>query len=459
MDEQIQQANNFKFGNIFRYVLVALVFILPIFFIPSTTFPLYSAKISILTTFLIALIALFLTKTLSTGTISIPKTRILVPLALFPIITLISSFFSKNIMGSIVGDVFDIGTSGSFLILTLLFFLVLFAVKGERQTVGQTLKYFIYSGIVVILHMLVRAFLASVLPVALASRIPNFLVGGAIDTAILLGTTVLGTLCLLHMTQVGKRMTYIMYATLFISMLIIGAVNFSPVIYILGIFALIYFVFIFSWSLGGQNSIIVGAKNYIPALLILAFSVILIISGGAVSRYLSNLLNVNTFEVRPNVATTFEIVKESIKVNPILGVGPNGFTQMWNLHKPIAVNTTDFWNTNFSFGSSLLTTLLSTVGILGFLSVISFIVMYVVLGFRSLFVHSDDGELNYGMVTTFFISLFLWIMTFVYVPGLSILSLAFIFSALFVSTISERGIISSREFNLFANPILSRRRS
>lgn len=453
MEGEIQQRNNFNFNNIFRYILVALIFLMPIFFLPSVTFPLYSAKMSILVTLLLILISLFLAKTLSIGRISLPKTKMLLPLALFPLIAMISSLFSKNFMLSMVGGVFDIGTSGSMLIFTLLFFLVLFSVSGDRLTVRQILKFFTYSGIVVVVHMIVRAFFASVLPVAISSRIPNFITGGAIDTSIILGAVILGILCLLHMTEISKRMAYVVYTTLVLGLIIIGAINFTPVIVILGIFALVYFVLMFSWSIESEsNGVIFNLKNYIPSLLVLIFSVVVIISGGAVSDYLSGLLKINSFEVRPNFETTFEIVKQSLSVNPVVGVGPNKFSDMWNLHKPLNVNITSFWNTTFNFGSSFVVTLLATTGLLGFLSFILFIIMYAVLGFKSLFVNSEDGEINYLTTTTFLISVFLWVMAFVYVPGITALSLAFIFSALFLSLTSSRGIIGIKEFNLFNNP-------
>ncbi len=448
-----QQTSNFNFSNLFRYVMVALVFLIPVFFLPSTTFPLYSAKISMLATILVFLIALFLAKTLSVGRISIPKTKILLPLALFPVIALVSSFFSKNVMLSIVGGVFDVGTSGFILIMTLLFFLILFSVGGDRLTINQILKFFTYSGVVIVVHMLIRAFVAPVLPVSIASRIPNFLTGGAIDTSIILGAVILGILCLLHMSNVSKRMSYVVYATLALGLLIIGAINFTPVIFILGVFALVYFVLMFSWSIGNrENGAVFNLKNYIPALIVLVFSVVLLISGGAVSNYLSGVFNVNSFEVRPNFETTFEIVKHSLSVNPVLGVGPNKFSDMWNLYKPFSVNITSFWNTNFNFGSSLIATILSTIGILGFLSIIGFIIMYVIVGFRSLFAGGEDREGNYLTVTTFFLSIFFWAMTFVYVPGIASITLAFVFSALSLSLFSSRGILGVREFNLFNNP-------
>lgn len=452
MEGEIQQTSKFNLINISRYVLVGLVFLIPLFFIPSITFPLYSAKISMLVTFLVALVALFLVRTLSIGRILLPKTKMLIPLALFPVGALVSSFFSGNPTVSTVGGVFDVGTSGFILMIVLLFFLIIFSVNGDRLTIKRVLNFFVYSGVVLIIHIITRAFLVSLLPVVLSSRIPNFLIGGTVETSIVLGAVVLSILCTLHMNHISRLMSFVLYGTLISGLLIIGAINFIPVVFILGIFSLVYFVLIFSWSLSKKEGGGFGAKNYAPTLIVLIFSVVIIISSGVISNYLSSLFKTASFEVRPNFETTLEIVKQSLKVNPILGVGPNKFSDMWDLHKPVDVNTTSFWNTSFNFGSSFMFTLLSTTGVLGFASILIFVVMYLILGFKSIFINSEDGEINYLTITTFFISVFFWVMTIVYVPGVVTLSLLFVFSGLCLSLISSRGIIGVREFNLFNNP-------
>lgn len=445
-----QYFSNLNFSNIFKWVLAITVLLMPVFFVPSTTFPLYSAKISILATLVVILCVLFLAKTLSSGVISIPKTKMLIPIALFPIIAFLSSIFSGNTMTSLVGDVFDVGTSGSFIILTLLFFLVLFSMRDNYFSVKTIIKYFIFSGFIVVVHTIVRVLSFSIIPESVSMRIPNFITGGAIDTTIILGASIICMLCALNMTSVVGKFKYLIYAGIVLSTMIIGAINFLPVMLVLCLFSLIYFVFMFSNVFGGEGGLL-DIKKYIPTLFVLIFSVVIIISGSTLSGHLSNLFKINTFEVRPNFHTTLEIVKESIKINPVLGVGPNRFDDMWNMHKPNEVNLTDFWNANFKFGSNTIMTLLSTTGILGFLSIVLFMVMYVAIGFKSLFVKSDNQELDYITTTTFFTSLFLWVMTIAYVPGIVSLSLTFIFSALFISIISSRGILPSMDFNLFAN--------
>jgi hypothetical protein len=289
------------------------VFLLPIIFVPSIYFSLYSAKIALLVVVTVLFIGAFLAMTLSSGLISFPRSRFLIPIALFPLIAFVSSFFSGQPIKSVAGQVFELGTSGSFLILTLLFFLAMFAFRNKVETGIKVLYYFFLSAAVVVLHLLIRAFAASILPDAVANRIPNFLLGGPIDTAIFLGVVVVATLATINMISLENRVRYIVYALLGISMAFIGAVGFMPVVVVLGLFALVYFVYTFSWSVGSGEGEQRQNRASFPALFVLAVSVIFILSSGSLAGYLSNVFGINLVEVRPNFQTTFHLIGEAWK--------------------------------------------------------------------------------------------------------------------------------------------------
>src|SRR3989344_4274513 len=208
-----QNSSGSSINKIFSYTLLVLVFFLPIIFFPSITVSLYSAKAVFLATLSALLLAVFLARTLSEGVIQFPKARLLIPMALFPVIALVSSLFSGTPLKSIVGLAFDFGTSGSFLMLTLLFFLVIFALREDLGTGLKMISAFLLSAGVVVLHLLARVFAGS-LPEALVAKIPNFLVGGSIDTVILLGASVIAVLSVLNMREFNNKTRYALYALL-----------------------------------------------------------------------------------------------------------------------------------------------------------------------------------------------------------------------------------------------------
>jgi len=453
MEQQVQTNPRLNFNKIFEYCLLALVFLTPLIFAPSILVSLYSSKLAFLVTVIVIFLAVFLAFALSKGIIQIPKSKFLIPVILFPIIALVSSFFSGNVINSVAGQVFELGTSGSLFIMSILLFIAIFAVKEDAKIgIKAIFAFFISSG-VVILHLILRIFAASILPVGVVSKIPNFLLGGSIDTAIFLGAATIASLSALNMLSLGKKVRIATYALIVASMVFIGAVGFAPVFVAVGLFALFYFVYTFSWSVNSPSTNVTKSeKASFPSLFVLVFSVVLILSNGVIPAYLSNTLKINSIEIRPNFAVTMSLAGESWKKNAALGVGPNMFKELWDLHKPADINLSQFWATSFTSGSGFVPTIAATTGVLGLLALLSFMVLYLTSGFKSIFSSKGDFGWRYVSLTSFLVSLFFWAMTFVYFPSIAIISLAFVFTGIFAATLVPQGVVSGIKINIFSNP-------
>ena len=453
MEQQVQTNSRLNFNKIFEYCLLTLVFLIPLIFAPSILVSIYSSKLAFLVTIIVIFLAVFLAFTLSKGIIQIPKSKFLIPIALFPVIALVSSFFSGNVINSVAGQVFELGTSGSLFIMSILLFIAIFAVKEDAKIgIKAIFAFFISSG-VVILHLILRIFAASILPVSVTSKIPNFLLGGSIDTAIFLGAATIASLSALNMLPLGKKVRIAIYTLVVTSMLFIGAIGFTPVFVTVGLFALFYFVYTFSWSINlSSTNTLKGEKASFPSLFVLVFSVVLILSNGVIPAYLSNTLKINSIEIRPNFAVTMSLVSESWKKNAALGAGPNMFKELWDLHKPANINLSQFWATSFNSGSGFVPTIAATTGVLGLLALLSFMVLYLTSGFKSIFSSKGDFGWRYVSLTSFLISLFLWAMIFVYFPSIVITSLAFVFTGIFAATLVPQGVVSGIKINIFSNP-------
>lgn len=455
MEQQMQTVSNsrFNFSRIFEYCLLALIALVPIAFLPSITISLYSSKIGLIAALVVVFIGSLLAFALSRGVIHFPKSKLLIPIALFPVIAFISSFFSGQAMKSMVGEAFELGTAGSLFILTLLLFLALFVVREETSIGIRAIYAFLISSGVIVLHLILRLFGASIMPASVASRIPNFLVGGSVDTAIILGAAVIASLVVLNVLPLGKKTRVAVYALLGFSMIFIGAVGFKAILITVGLFSLIYFVYSFSWSVSSSSSGMVSEnKASFPSLVVLALSVLFILSGASLSGYLSNTLKINSIEVRPNTEVTVNLIGQAWKKNAVLGAGPNMFKELWDLHKPIDINQTQFWSSSFNFGSGFVPTVAATTGVLGLLSLLTFLALYLRYGFKAIFSSASDLNWRYVSLTSFLISLFLWVMAFVYVPSVSIVSLMFIFTGLFIATLVPQGVVGGFKVNIFSNP-------
>lgn len=450
--ENTIENRKYNLNNMSEYIILVIVFLIPIFFVPSVFMSLFASKIVLLITAIVFCIGIFLASTLSKGSIVFPKTRLLVPLTLFPVFVFVSSLFSGSVLKSFTGDVFDIGTSGSLFMFVLLCLLTVFVVKENTKVGIKSLFALVLSSTFVIVHLFIRIFGVAFLPEYIASRIPNFLLGGPIDTSVFLSVSIIAVMSLLHNENINKNIKYLLFASLVLSIIFVGAVGFLPAIISIGIFALIYFVYNFSWMVGSSNPKKETIMSSLPSLLVIMVSTVFIISGSLFSGYVANLFRINTVEVRPGFSTTSYLVNRALSSNPIFGTGPNMFKELWDLNKPVDVNNTNFWATEFNFGSGFIPTIFATTGILGGLTLLIFFVMYMYYGFKSLFTNIGDDKMRYLSSTAFFISVFLWIMSVFYVPSISVLSIMFIFTGITIGTLVSRGIAEQKDINLFSNP-------
>ncbi len=444
-----QETSRFNFNKIFEYCILALVFLVPVIFVPVLSVSLYSAKIVFVATVIVAFIATFLASTLSTGRIVLPKSRFLIPMIAFPVIAIISSLFSGELAKSTMGVIFDLGTTGSIVILSLVFFVSMFAAKDNSSIGMKSLYALSAASLIVILHALLRIFGSSI-PSSIASRMPDFLVGGPIDTSIMLAVFSLVAMTMLTSNFLSRNARYAFYVLMAISLLFIGAIGFTATIITLGIFALIYFVYTFSWSVSSEGSGRMMSSS--PSLIVLVISVVFILSGSSLSGYLSNILKVNTVEVRPNWEVTMNMVGGAWKKNPVVGIGPNMFKELWDMSKPIDINATQFWSAEFNFGSGFIPTMAATTGVLGIASLLVFLFFYARAGFKAIFISSSDEKYRYVSTTSFLASLFLWIMAFMYVPSIALLVIMFALTGIFTATLVPLNVVQSIDINIFRNP-------
>lgn len=439
-------------------ILAVFVFLLPVFFVPAVSVNLYVAKVTLLATGLVALFAVFLSSVLSNGIIEIPKVRYLLPISLFAVVALVSSAVSGAIGSSVAGAVFDLGTSGSIVMLVFLMFMTIISVRSIG-TMSKVISAFVFSATLLAAYTILGSFGASLLPASIASRMPVFLAGGAIDTAIVFGAAIIFCLCAINMSEVSKLMKYLLPVLMAFSLLFIGAANFMPVVIMLGIISLVFFVYILSWRVGAGASATPenpeeagGRKISLSSLIILIASVVLLLGGAGIGGFLSKTMKIQNAEVRPNFQTTMNLAVASWQKNFVLGIGPNRFAQFWAAHKPADINQTQFWNSDFYSGSGFIPTIAITTGLLGLLSLLAFIVMYVISGVKAIFAQANASRSRYLATASFLVSIYLWIMFFLYTPGIVVMALAFIFTGLFTATLVPQGIAGLWKINIFSNP-------
>jgi tetratricopeptide (TPR) repeat protein len=204
-----------------------------------------------------------------------------------------------------------------------------------------------------------------------------------------------------------------------------------------------------------QRDTIVHDRMSYPALGILVLSVIFLLVGGKVGPLANSVFGFQFEEVRPTLSSTIEVIGDMLKIDPVFGVGVNRFEVSWLLNKPISVNTSNYWDTDFRFGYSNLLSVPVTHGVVGTIAWLLFLGTGFYYAFRLLFVPLEQkSDLFVNLYAVLGFSFFTIVML-AYVPSVVLVGLYFVFLGFFMSSLNSAGLIRFREVHIDHNPRLS----
>jgi len=170
-------------------------------------------------------------------------------------------------------------------------------------------------------------------------------------------------------------------------------------------------------------------------IVILAISVILIL----VRLPIANLIAFPA-EVSPSNSATYEIAKDDWKAkggSAEIGSGPATFGYNYGLYRSPIINQTVFWGVKFTQGSNFILTSLSTVGILGFLSLILLIAAFIWQALKMFGNKDKEGEGREGddfRIPIIAAALFALLVWFLYPANFSLMLFSFIMMGLLMAS-------------------------
>lgn len=353
--EPIRQINPIGqiFDKIAKICLYFLVFLTPLFFLPLTIAPVEINKQ--IFAGILALIAFisYLIHSFETKKIAYPRTLTSLAIVLFLSVSGAGVLFSGAKSLSLFGNLSQSDSLVSFLIYGLVFFLAAVFFREENL---KWLKLGFFASL----------FLTTVLGLLsiLGKQIGFNTIGSLLSFAIFIAfglVMILGEIGLKKDEKIEKRK---LIALIGLGLLIVFTLILLNYSFIWLALALIVFIFT------GYKFI----TSKINSFLIILIS--LFLSFGFFSSYLPSLVSL-PIEVRPNLSSNWEVIKSAPLKNRLLGSGPATFSQNWSLYRPVELNQTNLWSLRFEQGFSFFATLLSTVGILGFLTVIFLIFAFI----------------------------------------------------------------------------------
>lgn len=441
--------------------MISLIFLLPLFFVPSLAVPILISKNILLVVGLTLVSIVFLIGRLKRGNISFPKHKILLSVIVIPVVYLLSSLssISKNL--SLFGYNLEVGTFASIVIFFLLFGLTTL-IFNDRQKIFKLQGALFLSFLLVALFSLVKLFSEGKLLV-----LNNFSgplgnpIGNWTDYSIYFGLFALLTTIALQNLSIKRPMRIFLYAGFAVSLFMLAVINFT----LAWALTLAGALLILGVAVGKQmlnvtkGGEVINYFNYKYSIALVIISLLFVLNPtissttGTIGNSISSIFNIQNTEVRPSLEATLEVTKPVLKADPIFGSGPNTFSREWLINKPNVINQTAFWNVAFPFGIGFLPTQLASVGVVGSLFWAIFLVLLGILGFKALIKNPSTIPADrYLLTSTFIGTLFLWIAAIIYVPSLVMIALTFIFTGLFISTCAATGIIGNKTITFGSSP-------
>lgn len=433
-------------------IILSLLFLLPIFFIPGGALYLDSAKSALLALGVIAAVLIFLLEIWQAGKLNIPWLLFMPVVVLLPLIYFLSALLSTPSSLSLFGYNFETGTFGFMLFGSALLILVAIIFSSTSRAL-QALAAFFFSALILVVFVTIKILSGGELLVW-----GNFLgsmgnpIGNWTDLAVSFGLLSVFISLVIGMIPMKLPTRVLLYTVFVFSTILLAVINFS-VAFILTLGASILLIFYF---LAIEKRFSSG-PTFLPIALCL-ISIIFLINPtisetrGTLGDVVTNTFKVANTDVRPSLSATLSISKAVLSQEIFLGSGPNTFGHDWLIYKPVNVNTTPFWAVAFPFGIGFIPTQVASTGILGSALWLAFFTFFILLGIRVLSHIPEPRAGRFALVSTFLISLFLWVSSFLYTPSATVLMLAFFFSGLFVAISAETGIIPVRVIVLRGSP-------
>lgn len=440
--------------------LLALVVLLPLFFLPTPNLAIIVAKNSLLVIGVLLATIFFLIGILRDGKIVFPRTYMMWLVVLIPLAYLAASFSSISKLLSFFGYTLEVGTFAS----TLLLFVLMGLTALVLNTKNRIFK--IYGGmflalLIIGVFALIKLFSGGKLLVLsnFSGNLGNP-IGNWTDYSIYFALFSVLSVAALEWLGIKRPLRFFLYASLLVSLFMLSVINFS-IAWILtlvgGAFILLYSLYgsMSKENLGGAKRNLYQAKYAIGlTVLSLLFVINPTISSttGSIGNSISGMFGIQNSEVRPSWGATLDVTKPILKSDVLFGSGPNTFGREWLLNKPAVINGTAFWNVAFPFGVGFIPTQLASTGIVGGVLWLLFLVLFLILGVKALIKKSPVEGDKFIVVASFLGSAILWASAILYVPSLVMLSLAFIFTGLFIASLTQSGIIGERTINFSGSP-------
>ncbi len=448
---------HWSFESASFWSLIATIVLAVIAFIPLSAVPFLYTKVSLLAFGAIVTFIFYVLARLTRGNIVAPPLSLIGAIWLVPLAYGVSTIFSSTTTTlSVFGNSLETDTLGFMIIAGTLGTLFALIARNIKQY-----KSVLKAGAWLIGFVLIAQIIILILGSTLKWINPSVsIVGSFADLATLAGLGVVMTLLALRFVELSSRtktflglmviveLFFIMLANTQLVWVLVGLVAFG--VFVEGVMRRVVHVSS-EESLEVEDddeyaSLVSEKKVEIESdanqtsigipLLVLAVSIFFVIGGSTVANVFDNSLRVNTSSVRPSWQSTITVGQNTYQNNAVFGSGPNTFGQQWLAFRNADINTTPFWNTDFTTGVGIVPTSFVTTGIVGMIAWIVLVGLLLFLGLRALIMREvSNPEVRAVAIVTFVGALYLILQLIFSVPNAVIVALTFVLIGIFASTL------------------------
>ena len=370
-----------RLDSISRWLLISLAGLLPFFILPLSWITTAQSKIALSAILVLIAAVLWIIARIMEGGVRLPWNLTLGAVALLPLSYAISTVVSGASAVSLVGTGLESDT--------LAFVCVEFGALVLAASLFSTNQ----NAIIVALRAFVLGTLALTLLQIFHIAFPSISLGGTFASAtgnafgswhsfaLIVGLGAYFSLALARSAS-SRLWSYVYYLTAILAAGGLIVANFVDVWIMLAL-ALFAHAAVLGWR---ERMLATSAYwgrewKFVVAIIIAAFFVVF---GTFVVNVLPERIQTAQLEVRPSWQGTLAIGGQTLDspLTLLFGSGPNTFTRVWGLHKPVQVNESPYWNAAFNAGVASIPTSFITVGIVGVLAWILSILALIVVVIR-----------------------------------------------------------------------------
>ncbi|MCH7492059.1 tetratricopeptide repeat protein [Patescibacteria group bacterium] len=353
------------YEKIVYWILLATVFLSPIFFLSPNSFPLEFNKVLLFNILVWLAASLFLLRGLLERRLRLVRTHVDWLILAYVVFYLISTLFSDNYYASLVGLSGYYSASLISTISFILFFYLLINVIKDYRDIIRFIVVFLTSSLIVVGHSLFQYNGVWLLPGDVASIIQFNLVSA---TSVGLGVFVAVSLVLgVGVILIKKIKLFYVAGGILVAadLALLFYISNNTILYIMAA-GMLLFLFIASL----QSKRISNWWVILPTVVITIVILFLFID-------VASLLSVAPSDsIRLDNTTSAVIAWESLKQSPLWGSGPQTFASDFFSNRPISFNESPLWNLRFIKASNEWWGALATLGIGATLSWLGIIFLF-----------------------------------------------------------------------------------